>query len=169
MGCKASHPDFKGVCLGTQKGRAYALYRRSRCNHCDRACVPGVRDDSAAHSETLSPGAAQTFDSSTGDCSSSAAAVSASSALTCNLRPRVIGHSSLETLVSARKHSTPAESRQPCANNASDMFPNRRIVTSSSGASWSFEDCIQSSLSTPSYIQRQKKRGSHDEPQRYSA
>src|ERR1700722_11637657 len=45
--------------------------------------------------------------------------------------PRVIGHSTLAMLVSARKLSIPAASRQPWARSASDMLPNWQIVTSS--------------------------------------
>ena len=58
-------------------------------------------------------------------------AVSASAALTCSLRPRERGQSSVAMLASVRKLSIPAEVRQPCARSASDWSPNWRMVTSS--------------------------------------
>lgn len=97
----------------------------------------------------------QACESSAADCPNSSIAVSASSVPTCNRIPRVRGHSTLAMLASARKHSIPAERRQPCASNASDMFPNWRIVTSSA-ASWSFADCIESSLRRNNHTSRAK-------------
>jgi hypothetical protein len=63
-------------------------------------------------------------------------AVSASFGLTCKRIPRLMGHSSLVMFVSARKHSIPADSRQPLASSASDMLPKRRMVTSSGVWGW---------------------------------
>jgi hypothetical protein len=109
----------------------------------ERACPP--RASAPARSPATSTGPIKqagptpfghrTWSDSKGAWSSTAMAAAASSGETCSRIPRESGQSTLAILRSAKKHSIPFASRQPCAKSASVVSPNCRIVTNS-GASF---------------------------------